>query len=332
MNFPTSDSPRIAVLYGGVGSERSVSLISGKAVLDAMGEGFPYEVVGMEVLHAALPDGLDPRRDVVLLVLHGEFGEDGQVQQLLEAAGVHYAGCNARSSALCMDKAATKQCLQDAGVPVVDGCVLHSGTSYTADVDQWIAQYGTELIVKPLAMGSSVGLCEISGVEALRNWLAQPECSQHSWVLERRIRGREFSVAVLNGHAMGVVEIAVPEGRIYDFEQKYHRADTQYVCPADLNGAHTHQLRRLAEQAFGACGCRDYARVDFLYETQTDQFYALEMNTLPGMTPSSLMPKSASALGYSFNVLLRQMIAPAVARFREQKPVGHVTEKPEIRT
>ena len=309
--------PRIVVLYGGVGLERDVSLVSGKAILNAMTDDFPYEVCGIVLEQKQLPATIDPSRDVVLLALHGEFGEDGQIQSLLEQAGILYAGCDAMCSALCMDKARTKRVWLDAALPVVEGCTLLPESWDSLCGGTLWQTYPGGLVLKPISMGSSVGLHLFNEQETFEAFLADPESRKQSWLLERRIRGREFSVGVLDGQAMGIVEIRVPDGRVYDYEQKYHRGDTVYECPATLDDADMHYVKFLAQRAYEACGCRDYARIDFLMETSGDgKCFCLELNTLPGMTPTSLLPKSALSEGLGFRELLLKMVAPCVQRFR----------------
>lgn len=317
-NTQLSADPEIVIVYGGVGSEREVSMVSGRAVLDAIVNDFPYPVRGVELRTHGLPEGIEKTRNLMMLVLHGEFGEDGQIQRLLEADGFHYAGCDSVCSELCMDKNRTKEAWRAHGLPVVKGTCLGAGSLHPSDAPALIERYGRELVLKPVSMGSSVGLHLISGEKDLVSFIEYKQNNAPSWILEKRIRGREFSVGVLGGRAMGVVEIEVPSARVYDFEQKYHRSDTNYHCPADLDDMQTQHLKNLAEQAFNVCGCRDYARVDFLEERETGEFYCLEINTLPGMTPQSLLPKSAGAMGYGFTDLILKMVEPAIARFLEK--------------
>jgi len=317
-NTKFNKGPEVVILYGGVGSEREVSMVSGKAVLDAIAKDFPYPVRGVELKSHGLPQTIEKTRDLVMLVLHGEFGEDGQIQRLLEAEGFHYAGCDAVCSELCMDKHRTKEAWRAFGLPVVAGTCFEAGSVHPNDVAALIERFGRELVLKPVSMGSSVGLHLISGERDLVSFIDHSQHSAPSWILEKRIRGREFSVGVLGGRAMGVVEIEVPSGRVYDFEQKYHRSDTNYCCPANLDGMQTQHLKSLAEKAFEVCGCRDYARVDFLEESDSGELYCLEINTLPGMTPQSLLPKSAGAMGYGFADLILKMLEPAIARFGEK--------------
>ncbi len=317
MNIPNPDphsimTPVIAVFAGGISAERDVSLGSGRAAAVALARSFPTRL--FEVNADAIPAGLDPARHVVFSTLHGTFGEDGGMQSLLDAAGVHYAGCDAVSSRLTMDKTRTKEAVAARGVPVVPGWAF--GAANKPDAAAVIAQLGENLVVKPNAEGSSVGLALTNTRDALAAKL--DSISTGDWLIERRIVGRELSVGVLCGQAMGVVEIR-PKSGVYDFTSKYTKGMTEYFAPAPLDAALTATVQRAAEAAFAACGCRDYARIDFMLSAQNEH-YLLEINTLPGMKETSLLPMSARCVGLDFTGLVREMVSPAVARFEAALP------------
>lgn len=312
MNVETLSSPPvpvICVLAGGISPEREVSLGSGRASALALAASFPTRLIQIEA--EALPSGLDPRRDVVFSTLHGTFGEDGGMQRLLDAAGIHYAGCDASASALTMDKTATKRAAGKAGVRSAKGLTFSAAEK--PSVETIIAALGPEVVVKPNDQGSSVGLSLVTDRAGLEQALAPIASGQ--WLIEQRIVGRELSVGVLAGRALGVVEIR-PKSGIYDFTSKYTKGMTEYFAPAPLDGALTQQAQRAAEAAFAACGCRDYARVDFILSAQSE-LYLLEINTLPGMKETSLLPMSARCAGLDFIALVRELVKPAVLRFRE---------------
>ena len=308
--------PRIVIMYGGVGAEREISLISGKAVLDALKGYRGLPVIPVELKTDQLPKKINPATDIVLPVLHGQFGEDGAMQQELEDAGIVFCGSDARSSALCMNKARTKALLEENGVPVVAGLSCDKDLELSAG--EIVSMLGPSIVAKPVGMGSSIGLQLLDGAEQIARFIREKDEQFGGWLLEQRIFGREFSVGILHGKAMGVVEIVVPEGRVYDYEQKYYRDDTDYQCPANIDLHVADELQHYAERAFAICGCRDYARVDFLWDQRTDCRSCLELNTIPGMTPTSLLPKSAGAVGLDFEGLLLKMMEPAIARFRER--------------
>ena len=300
--------PIIAVFAGGVSAEREVSLGSGKAAALALARSFPTRL--FEINADALPAGLDPATHVVFSTLHGTFGEDGGMQRLLDTAGVTYAGCDAASSALTMDKSRTKAAAAARGVRVAGG--IQFAASAKPKADAVVAQLGESLVLKPNAEGSSVGLSLISRRAELADELAK--ITSGSWLIERRIIGRELSVGVLGGEAMGVVEIR-PKSGVYDFTSKYTKGLTEYFVPAPLDAAVTAEVRQAAATTFAACGCRDYARVDFILG-DGNELYLLEINTLPGMKETSLLPMSARCAGLDFTALVRELVRPALQRFQ----------------
>jgi D-alanine-D-alanine ligase len=300
-------TPIIAVLAGGTSAEREVSLGSGRACAQALSCWWPTRL--FEINRDALPAGLDPARHVVFSTLHGTFGEDGGMQRLLDAAGVHYAGCDAASSALAMDKAGTKAAAAAQGVRG-PAQFLFAATAKPA-ADEIVARLGAELVVKPNAEGSSVGLSLVDSAAGLAAALAR--ISKGDWLIEQRIVGRELSIGVLNGKALGAVEIR-PKSGVYDYASKYTKGLTAYEAPAPLGDALTGRVRAAAERAFQACNCRDYARVDFILSA-AQELYLLEINTLPGMKETSLLPMSARCAGLDFTALVRELVTPAVQRF-----------------
>jgi D-alanine-D-alanine ligase len=307
---PVSE-PIIAVLAGGVSAEREVSLGSGVASALALTRSFPTRL--FDVTTEKLPAELDPTRHVVFSTLHGTFGEDGGMQRLLDAAGVQYAGCDAAASALTMDKVRTKRAASSRGVVGAPDVVFAADKKPSpAEV---VAKLGEQLVLKPTNEGSSVGLHIITNKAELEKALAS--VTTGSWIIEQRIFGRELSVGVLNGRAMGVVEIS-PKSGVYDYTSKYTSGLTVYSAPATLGDEVTARVRSAAETAFAACGCRDYARVDFIFSEKTGLFL-LEINTLPGMKEMSLLPKSANCVGLDFTALVRELVLPALQRFHAAK-------------
>jgi D-alanine-D-alanine ligase len=300
--------PIIAVLAGGSSAEREVSLGSGKASAIALARSFPTKL--FEINTDALPEGLDPKRHVVFSTLHGTFGEDGGMQRLLDAAGVAYAGCDAASSELTMDKSRTKDASATRGVRIADAVRFTADKKPTAD--EVVAKLGESVVVKPNAEGSSVGLSVLGTKAELADKLAS--ITRGSWLIERRIIGKELSVGVLHGKAMGIVEIR-PKSGVYDYTSKYTKGLTEYFAPAPLAPAQTVKIQAAAEAAFAACGCRDYARVDFIQPAEGDAFL-LEINTLPGMKETSLLPMSARCAGLDFTGLVRELVKPALLRFQ----------------
>ena len=298
----------IIVLSGGLGGERSVSLKSGHAIAAALREDFQVQTLCMD--SEALPDGIDPRKHLVFPALHGGFGEDGRLQQLMEDAGIVYCGSGAVASRLCMDKVASKAAALAQGIPVPEGLSFHSDEVPLAD--ELIQHLGSSLILKPANGGSSVGIQFTENRSALGLSLSLLDAGV--WIAERRIRGRELTVGVLNGAVQGIVEIFSPNGT-YDYAAKYTEGQSQYQYPALLESTIEAQIKHYAATIYQAFDCRDFARIDFLLDDNTVCF--LEVNTLPGLTQTSLLPKSAACSGYDFQQLACALVQGAHARFRE---------------
>jgi D-alanine-D-alanine ligase len=301
-------APVIAVFAGGTSAEREVSVGSGKACAIALARSFTTRLFDVAV--DALPEGYDPQRQVVFSTLHGTFGEDGGMQQLVEEAGGVHAGCDAASSRLTMDKELTKKAVSASGVRVAEGIAFDAGAKPSAGE---IAQrLGPRVILKPNNEGSSVGLSVVGDLPGLESALRG--ITRGRWLAERRIEGRELTVGILGRSAMGVVEIR-PNSGVFDYTSKYTKGLTEYLAPAPIDDAQAAGVRAAAEAAFAACGCRDYARVDFILSSGGELFL-LEINTLPGMKETSLLPMSARCAGLDFTALVREMVSPAVDRFR----------------
>lgn len=305
-----SESPVIVVLYGGVGNEREVSLQSGEAIAKVLRENFVVETVVLDC--EDLPATLEAEKHVVFPALHGSFGEDGRLQAMLDAKGIQYCGSDSAASRLCMNKASTKIKARDLRIAVPEGISFEGVSAPLAD--EVIESLGTSLVIKPANEGSSVGLHFTEHRSALGVTLSGIRSGQ--WLIEQRIRGRELTVGVLKGAAMGVVEIISKSG-VYDYKAKYSPGSTEYIFPAELDIEVEAKIKDHAEQLFDACGCRDFARVDFLLDGKRPYF--LEINTLPGLTATSLLPKSASCVGVDFGQLATELVQPAIARFSDGK-------------
>ena len=297
----------IVVLCGGISSERDVSLESGPAVSEALKKNYPVDLI--EINEASLPPILDPESHVVFLTLHGTFGEDGGIQKLLEESNFSYTGCDLESSRLCINKKETKARVARSGIRVVeDFTAVAPGLPAATEV---VAKLGSSVVVKPLCEGSSVGLSIAESEEKLDDLMAQ--LASGNWLFEQRIEGREISIGVLEGKGMGLVEV-IPSGGVYDYKHKYIDGMTDYRYPAELGDSLEKEIREAAEGAFDICGCRDFIRVDFMI-SETGKSYFLEINTLPGLTSTSLLRKSASCLGYDFPQLAQKLVTPAIKRF-----------------
>lgn len=307
-----SESVNILVLCGGTSEEREVSLASGQALASALEARHEVELAVLD--EEALPDGIQTSDTVVFPALHGRFGEDGQLQLLMDDAGIEYCGSGAAASRLCMDKAAAKTTACGLEIPTPKSISFHAAEKPLAD--DVIEQLGSSLVVKPLDQGSSVGLHFAEHRSALGVALSQVHSGK--WLIEQRIRGRELTVGLLKGTALGVVEIVSASG-VYDFDAKYTSGTTKYLYPANLEPEIESKIKEFAERLFAKCGCRDFARADFLLDGEGLNF--LEINTLPGLTATSLLPKSASCEGYNFEALSDALVQPAIERLLAKEAI-----------
>ncbi|MCC5893690.1 D-alanine--D-alanine ligase [Exiguobacterium sp.] len=304
---------RVAVLYGGVSGEREVSLTSGKGMIEALKER-GHEVVAIDFHPDRAEELLQLEADVVLSALHGKYGEDGRVQSLLEMAQLPYTGSGVLASALAMDKARAKIIFKAAGIRVARD-VLVEGTD---EIDEKVAEWGGEFpcVVKPAQEGSSNGLTIAMDETMLRDGIAKAFQCDTAVLVEQYIKGRELTVPVLgnrgNEYALPVIEI-IPKNEFYDYESKYTEGGSVHVCPAELPEALTKEVQEAAVLAHRALGCAGYSRSDFLV-SEDGLAYILETNTLPGMTPLSLFPDSARAVGISYGELLERFIELALEK------------------
>ena len=307
MGGSIEDEPLIAVLSGGIGGEREVSLETGCAVAKALKKTHVVELHELE--EASAPPFLDGNRMVVFPAIHGTFGEDGVLQSLLDERDIEYAGSGKDASRLCINKQNAKTIVEGFEIPVSPSITFEQSDS--VDIEKVIDLLGRDLVVKPVDQGSSVALHVVEGRDALRK--AIEPLPLGNWMIEKRVFGRELTVGVLHGQALGVVEV-IPEGGIYDYRSKYEPGCTRYQFPAILDPEVESGLRSHAETAFAACGCRDFARVDFI-GTDDGSWCFLEVNTIPGLTETSLLPKSASCMGYDFDCLVQELVSPSIKRF-----------------
>jgi D-alanine-D-alanine ligase len=301
---------QLVILSGGFGPEKEVSLASGNSLHDTLRDHYPVRLV--ELKDETLPDSLCPQQDVVFPAVHGTFGEDGSLQALLEGAGFAYCGSGVQSSRLCMNKALAKDKASTLGLRVPRDIRFSDPTAI--DPAGVTNKLGEQLILKPTDQGSSVALHIINGQEDLSTVLQGLETG--NWILEERIVGREMSVGILNGHSLGIVEI-IPNGGVYDYQRKYTPGATVYKFPAILDPEIEFELKDQTDNVFSRFDCRDFARVDFIIN-EDGLVYFLEVNTIPGLTPTSLLPKSASCSGYNFDQLCRKLVEPAMSRFLEK--------------
>jgi D-alanine-D-alanine ligase len=295
-------SQRIGVLMGGMSTEREVSLKSGHAVEDALRER-GWTVVAIDVGRDLSARLTAERVDVAWLALHGRFGEDGCVQGLCEVMGIPYTGSGVRASAVCMDKIATKAALQRlVGVRMAAQVTWRPGAA-VPDVAMPVA-------VKPSVGGSTIGIHRVDQRSDLEAALADAAASHPEVLVEEWVAGDEITVAVLDGVALPVVRILPVDG-FFDFEAKYTPGRTVYEAPAQIAAEAAETARRAAEAAVGALGCSGLCRVDFIVPSDGSDPVLLEVNTLPGMTPTSLSPMAAAVVGMTFGDLVERILLGA---------------------
>jgi D-alanine-D-alanine ligase len=312
------DFGRVAVLMGGTSSEREVSLDSGRNCLEALRrrgvDAHPVDGIG-----ALLTELMDLRFDRVFNILHGHAGggEDGVLQGLLESFGVPYTGSDVLGSALSMDKIRTKQVWLALGLPTP----RYARLSRSGDVSEAARSLGLPVIVKPACEGSSVGVSRVFKETDLPQAVALAARYEGELLMEQLIEGGEFTVGILGAEALPTIRI-VPAGEYYDYHAKYVAEDTQYVCPG-LEGAAETEMRALALRAFLTAGCSGWGRVDLMRDRKGAN-YLLEVNTAPGMTSHSLVPKAARVAGIEFDELVWRVLETSFARSGAQKVGGGV--------
>ncbi len=341
----------IIVLAGGNSTEREVSIASGQGVCKALRERnhkavlldpyfgasqkeenlFPTEydvdkaADAMREMSSKLEETMKTRKgffgpnvleickeaDIVFLALHGANGEDGKVQSVLDLMGIKYTGSGPLSSGMAMDKGITKMVFEAKGVPTPKGITLEKGKCSSQLADYGM---GFPVIVKPCCGGSSVGVCIANNQTEYQAALLEAFSYENEVVVEQFITGREFSVAVVDGKAYPVIEIAPLQG-FYDYQNKYQAGSCVETCPADLSSALTKEMQKYAEMGYKALNLQAYARLDFLMDDEGNM-YCLEANTLPGMTPTSLIPQEAKAIGMDYPQLCEKLIEVSLKKYQ----------------
>lgn len=317
---------RVGVIMGGSSGEREVSLRSGEAVAKAL-ESRGHTAIRVvldespETVAAAVRDA---KVDVAFLALHGRHGEDGCIQGLLELARIPYTGSSVLSSALAMDKLKAKELFRLHNVPTPPYYTI-SAEDDLADLETIHGSFGFPVIVKPRGEGSSLGVRKATGLSELSHAIDHALELDDTVLVERFISGIEVNVGILNGRALGAIEIA-PKNGIYDYEAKYTPGMTEYFMPARLSPTRYRGVLNLADRAARSLGCTGPCRVDLLV-TPGENEYVLEVNTLPGMTETSLLPKIAAAAGYDFGMLCEAILdgARLFASKQRRAPVREIS-------
>ncbi|WP_163328015.1 D-alanine--D-alanine ligase [Desulfurobacterium thermolithotrophum] len=288
---------KVAVIYGGPSPEAEISRKSAKSVI------FALKKLGHQVFELELDENIteklkQQKPDKVFIALHGSPGEDGTVQGLLEIAGYNYTGCNTQTSAICMDKDITKRVLKTYNIPVPAGETFFQGDK--------IEPVEIPCVVKPARTGSTVGISVVKDENSFQKAVEEAFKYDSKIIIEEYIEGREITVAVLNGFALPPVEIVTETG-FYDFDSKYKKQTTEYKVPANLNLKLQEKLKKISEKIFKVLECSGAIRIDFRIDKWNNP-YVLEVNTIPGMTERSLLPKAANAAGIPFEKLIEEIL------------------------
>ncbi len=314
---PTPDPTlRIAVVCGGSSAEVEVSRVSAAGVTEALAINYPH--VSQLELCAELAGSLAAfGTDVVFPVLHGPPGEDGTFQGFLEILGYPYVGSDVHGSAVAMDKIVAKKVFAAHDLPLIDDAIASLNDGIDRAIREISSSLGSSVVVKPARQGSALGVTLIDNASQLRAGLAGAFEYDEQLLIEKRVVGKEITVGVIDTdtgtQAFPVIEVRTPTDTWYDYEHRYTSGLSEHLVPAELDEAQTDRLQAIAIKAHQVLGCRDLSRADFIVPDKNTE-YLLEVNTLPGMTPTSLYPDGANAFGLSFAELVSYLVERASSR------------------
>lgn len=297
---------KVGVLAGGPSSERQISLKSSRAVYNALIKN-GIDAIFLDVNEDVRGIIKNNRIDIAFIALHGRFGEDGTIQKILEDYGIPYTGSGPDASRLALDKIASKHAFIDNRIPVPKYVVFEKGNFNV----EGAGALGFPLVVKPQMEGSSIGLSVVRQKKYLTDALKKAFRYGEKIILEEYIDGRELTVGILDDEPLPVIEI-VPKERVYDYDAKYTAPDTKYLVPAPIDDKLSEMAKRLGKLAHTSLGCRSFSRTDMMMDSRGNMF-VLEVNTIPGMTERSLLPKAAQAAGLDFGQLCIKLIEYALA-------------------
>jgi len=306
---------KIAVLYGGHSAEREVSLKSGQAIANGLQQS-GFEVALIDTKYHQLAELSTQNIDLAFIALHGRGGEDGCIQGALEYLNIPYTGSNVLGSALSMDKIRSKQIWQALNLPTAAFAVVEKQKYQSSDVNDILALLGGKVIVKPANEGSSIGMAMAETAQQLDNALKVAFAYDQHILVEAWINGPEYTISILGDQALPVIHMETPH-QFYDYAAKYQSTSTQYHCPCHLSKEEEAYVHTLALQAFKATGAKVWGRVDLMRDLSVTemnkQWRLLEVNTVPGMTETSLVPKSAKVFGLNFSQLVEQIVELSLA-------------------
>ena len=305
MNIAALKKEPIAVLYGGNSAERDVSLNSGKAIAKGL-EQAGFNVVLMDTKEIPLAELVTENIKRVFIALHGRGGEDGCLQGALETLGITYTGSNVLGSALSMDKVRSKQIFSACNIPTAPFAVVSKANFSELDSEKQLNCLGGKVMVKPAHEGSSIGMAMADSPEKLHSALVEAFGFDGDILLEAWIDGPEYTVAILGDEALPAIHMETPR-EFYDYEAKYQSNSTQYHCPCGLSEQEEEKIKELSLQAFRATGASGWGRVDLMLDSRGN-WQVLEVNTVPGMTQTSLVPKAAKVHGLTFSELVERIV------------------------
>jgi len=296
---------KIAVLYGGNSAEREVSLNSGHAIAKGLREA-GFDVVLFDTKITPLTELLADKIDRVFIALHGRGGEDGCLQGALEYLNIPYTGSNVLGSSLSMDKTRSKQIFKACNLPTAPFTVINKSEFEQLSLDAVLNELGGRVMVKPANEGSSIGMAQAQTAEQLHNALTEAFGFDQQVLLEAWIDGPEYTVAILGDKALPAIHMETPR-EFYDYEAKYQSNSTQYHCPCGLSKEDEDEIQAISLKAFKATGAQGWGRVDIMKNSE-DEWQLLEVNTVPGMTETSLVPKAAKVYGLNFSQLVTEIL------------------------
>jgi len=300
---------KIAVIFGGTSSEKDISILSGLSVTEALSGKYETEVIHIGEDISILPEKL-LEVDIVFIALHGGIGENGDMQSFLDLHHISYSGSAAKASKLAMDKHLSKMIAKTESVSTPEWILIKSDNYSTQLLNQNSIKFDFPYIVKPADEGSTVGLSLINYEGEIEDAIELAGKYSTNILIEEYIPGRELTVGILGTKALPIVEI-IPDNELYDYDCKYTKGKSNYTVPAKLPDATTRKIQDDALKIYKAIGCRHYARVDFRLN-ENNEHYFLEINTLPGMTSTSLLPMAAKAAGLDFPELIETIIKIAM--------------------
>jgi D-alanine-D-alanine ligase len=305
---------KIALLSGGISAERKVSLNTGDQIHQGLDKEkyAVYKYDPRDDLQQFILDGLNNKFDLVLPALHGPYGEDGKIQGLLEMMRIPYLFSDCSASAIAMNKEASKIVAEKHGVPVINGKRIKKGDN----IDKMRNEISLPAVIKPLELGSSVGISMAKTAQELKEGIKNAFEYDADILVEEYVQGRELTVTVMGrqrGEAMPVIEIMPKKSEWFDYQAKYEAGATEEICPAEITEDIKNKVQKQAVKVFEAIGCRDVARADFIWDEQKQAIFFLEINTIPGMTATSLVPQSARAKGLDFTQFLDKLIEGVIA-------------------